>query len=222
MGVVETMHQWVPTERAIAPGPMGRGRLLETLSGRRPRDRLAECGAHHATALLLGQAIAPGPVDADTVGRGGDRLSDTGPMQVGTACAGRADPVFRCATRSGHFATPSRTVYGAYALPEETEEPQVPCPMPYGCSQDKRPALQPCGCAPRCVERAVPLWGTPKDGHAAAPTVHHPRWSTRATCLAKHGGAPGAYIDVAEAALGTADNRAALGDPVCITRCPAP
>ena len=36
MGLVETINQVVPTERAIAPGTIGLGMLLETLSGRRP------------------------------------------------------------------------------------------------------------------------------------------------------------------------------------------
>ena len=42
-----------------------------------------------------------------------------------------------------------------------------------------------------------------------------------ATFLAKPGVAPGAYIYVADAALVTEDNLAALGDTLCITRFPA-
>jgi transposase len=45
--------------------------------------------------------------------------------------------------------------------------------------------------------------------------------STIATFLGQHGVAPGAYIYVADAALGTADNLAALGDPRFIPRLPA-
>jgi hypothetical protein len=45
--------------------------------------------------------------------------------------------------------------------------------------------------------------------------------STLATFLGKHGVAPGAYIDVADAALVTEDNLAALGDTLFITRLPA-
>jgi transposase len=45
--------------------------------------------------------------------------------------------------------------------------------------------------------------------------------SNIATFLATHGVAPGAYIYVADAALVTEDNRAALGDPLFITRLPA-
>jgi hypothetical protein len=71
------------------------------------------------------------------------------------------------------------------------------------------------------VERAVPIWGTPADGNASDKTVHNTLLSNIATFLAQHGVAPGAYIDVADAALVTADNLAALGDTLFITRLPA-
>jgi hypothetical protein len=71
------------------------------------------------------------------------------------------------------------------------------------------------------VDRAVPLWGTPEDGHAAETPVHHTLWSTIATFLAQHGVAPGASIAVADAALVTADKRAARGATLCIPRFPA-
>lgn len=45
--------------------------------------------------------------------------------------------------------------------------------------------------------------------------------STIATFLGQHGVAPGAYIYVADAALVTEDNLAALGDTLFITRLPA-
>ena len=68
------------------------------------------------------------------------------------------------------------------------------------------------------VDRAVPLGGTPEEGNASEKTVHNPRLSSIATFLGQPGGAPGAYIDVAEAALVTADHLAALGAPLFLTR----
>ena len=76
-------------------------------------------------------------------------------------------------------------------------------------------------CATLCVDRAVPLWGTPEEGNTAEKTVKNPLFSHLATFLGKHGGAPGADISVAAAALGTAAHRAALGDTLCSTRFPA-
>jgi hypothetical protein len=72
------------------------------------------------------------------------------------------------------------------------------------------------------VDRAVPLWGTPHDGHASDQTVNNTLLSDSATCLAKHGVAPGAYLYVADAALVTEANLAALGDTLFISRLPAP
>lgn len=69
IGVVEAMHQWMPTEMAIDPGTIVLGMLLDTVSGRSPLYRRQECFTHQDTALLLGQAVAPEALQDDTVGR---------------------------------------------------------------------------------------------------------------------------------------------------------
>ena len=221
IGLVEVINQIVSTEMAIEPGTIVLGMLLDTLSGRSPLYRFEEFFAHHETALLLGKAIAPGACDDDTVGRGLERLYATGTMQVCTACAVRADQALHCDKRYVHFDTTSMTVYGDYALPEETAEPQVPFTMTYGDSKDKRLDLQRFVFATLCVDRAVPIGGTPEDGNASDKTVKNTFLSSSATCLGQHGGAPDAYISMADAALGTEDNLAALGAPLFITRLPA-
>jgi hypothetical protein len=221
MGLVEVINPVMPTAMDVDPGPMVLGLILETLSGRRPLYRLEACMAQHDTALLLGKAVPAEACKDDTGGRVLDRLYDTGTMKVCTACAVRADQVFGCDKRSVHFATTSVTVYGDYLPPEEAKEPTRPCRITSGDSQDKRPDLKPCVFSTLCVDRAVPLWGKPHDGQASETTVPHPLWSAMATVLAQHGGAPGASIDVADAALVTEANRAALGDPLFISRVPA-
>src|SRR6266849_7512082 len=115
IGVVEAINQVVPTERAIDPGTIVLGMILDTLSGRSPLYRLEEFLACQDTALLLGKAVAPSAFDDDTVGRVFDRLYDTGTMQVCTACAVRADQVLHCDKRSVHFDTTSVSVYGDYS-----------------------------------------------------------------------------------------------------------
>jgi transposase len=112
-------------------------------------------------------------------------------------------------------------VHGDSLPPEEAEEPAVPFRITYGSSKDKRPDLKPCVFSTLCVDRAVPLWGTPEDGKASDTTVHNTLLSDIATFLAQHGVAPGASIYVADAALVTEDNLAALGDTLFITRLPA-
>jgi len=221
IGLVETINQLVPTEMAIDPGTIVLGMILDTLSGRSPLYRLEEFFTHQDTALLLGQNIAPEAFNDDTVGRILERLYDVGTMKVFTACAVRADRVFGFDKRYVHFDTTSITVYGAYLPPEEAAEQEVPFRITYGYSKDKRPDLKQFVFATLCVDRAVPLWGAPEDGNASDKTVNNTLLSTIATFLGQHGVAPGAYIYVADAALVTAENLAALGDTLFITRLPA-
>jgi transposase len=206
---------------AIDPGTIVLGMILDTLSGRSPLYRLEEFFTHQDTALLLGKAVPTEVFQDDTVGRVLERLYDTGTMKVFTACAVRADRVFGFDKRYVHFDTTSITVYGDYLPPEEAEEQEAPFRITYGYSKDKRPDLKQCVLSTLCVDRAVPLWGKPEDGNASDKTVNNTVLSHIATFLATHRVAPGAYIYVADAALVTEDNLAALGDTLFITRLPA-
>jgi transposase len=120
-----------------------------------------------------------------------------------------------------HFDTTSVSVYGEYLPPEDQQEHEVPFTITHGYSKDKRPDLKQFVFATLCVDRAVPIWGTPEDGNASDKTVNNTLLSSIATFLGQHGVAPGAYIYVADAALVTEDNLAALGDTFFITRLPA-
>jgi transposase len=218
LGLVEVINQLVPTEMGVDPGTMVLGLVLDTLSGRSPLYRLEEFFAQHDTELLLGKALPAQAFNDDTVGRVLDRLYDIGTMLLFTACAVRADRVFGVDKRYLHFDTTSISVYGDYALPADQE---VPFTITYGYSKDKRPDLKQFVLATLCVDRAVPLWGKPYDGNASDKTVNNTLLSNLATFLAQHGVAPGAYIYVADAALVTEENLAALGDTFFISRLPA-
>ena len=221
IGVVEVINQLVPTEMAIDPGTIVLGMILDTLSGRSPLYRLEEFFTHQDTALLLGKAVPPETFQDDTVGRVLERLYAVGSMKIFTACAVRADQVYGLDKRYVHFDTTSISVYGDYRPPEEAEESVAPFRITYGYSKDKRPDLKQFVFSTLCVDRAVPLWGKPEDGNASDKTINNTLLSTIATFLATHGVAPGAYIYVADAALVTEDNLAALGDTLFITRLPA-
>src|SRR5262247_3190320 len=227
IGLVEMINQVVPTEMAVDPGTIVLGMILDTLSGRSPLYRLEEFFAYQDTALLLGQAIPPDAFNDDTVGRVLERLYETGTMKVFTACAVRADQAMHFDKRYVHFDTTSVSVYGAYLPPEpppqqaESQAQTVPFTITYGYSKDKRPDLKQFVFSTLCVDRAVPLWGKPEDGNASDKTINNTLLSTIATFLGQHGVAPGAYIYVADAALVTEDNLAALGDTRFITRLPA-
>jgi transposase len=224
IGVVEVINQLVPTEMGIDPGTIVLGMILDTLSGRSPLYRLEEFFAHQDTALLLGQALAPDAFNDDTVGRVLEHLYDVGTMKIFTACAVRADQAYGLDKQYVHFDTTSISVYGDY-LPLEGQPDQpvqaAPFTITHGYSKDKRPDLKQFVFSTLCVDRAVPLWGKPEDGNASDKTINNTLLSTIATFLGQHGVAPGAYIYVADAALVTEDNLAALGDTRFITRLPA-
>jgi len=224
IGLVEVINQVVPTEMEVDPGTIVLGMILDTLSGRSPLYRLEEFFTHQDTALLLGKAVAPEVFNDDTVGRILERLYDVGTMKIFTACAVRADQVYGLDKRYVHFDTTSLSVYGEYLPPAGPPDPQeqaVPFTITHGYSKDKRPDLKQFVFSTLCVDRAVPLWGKPEDGNASDKTVNNTVLSDIATFLSKHGVAPGAYIYVADAALVTEDNLAALGDTLFISRLPA-
>ena len=221
IGLVEVINQVVPTEMEVDPGTIVLGMILDTLSGRSPLYRLEEFCTHQDTALLLGKAVAPEVFNDDTVGRILERLYDVGTMKIFTACAVRADQVYGLDKRYVHFDTTSISVYGDYlplAGQPDPQEQAVPFTITHGYSKDKRPDLKQFVFSTLCVDRAVPLWGKPEDGNASDKTVNNTVLSDIATFLAKHGVSPGAYIYVADAALVSEDNLAALGDTLFITR----
>jgi transposase len=221
LGLVEMINQLVPTEMEVDPGTIVLGMILDTLSGRSPLYRLEDFFAQHDPELLLGKAITADAFNDDNVGRALDRLYEAGTMKLLTACAVRADRVFELHKRYVHFDTTSVSVYGDYRPPEDPQEQEVPFTITHGYSKDKRPDLKQFVLSTLCVDRAVPIWGKPDDGNASDKAINTTILSEIARLLAQHGVQPGAYIYIADAALVTADNLAALGDTLFISRLPA-
>lgn len=218
IGLVEAVNELVPTDMEVDPGTIVLGMILDTLSGRSPLYRLEECFAQHDTELLLGKALPPHAFNDDTVGRVLDRLYTVGTMKLFTACAVGADQVFGFDKQYVHFDTTSRSVHGDYLLPEDQE---VPFTITHGYSKDKRPDLKQFVLSTLCVDRAVPLLGKIEDGNASDKRVNNTILSDMATFMAHHGVAPGAYIYIADAAMITEENLAAVGNTRFISRLPA-
>src|SRR5919199_206480 len=218
LGLVSLINHYVPTEMNVDAGTIVLGLVLDTLSGRSPLYRLEEFFAHQDTELLLGKAIPPQAFNDDTVGRVLDRLYDVGTTRLFTACAVRASMRFGLERRYVHFDTTSRSVWGDYQYAETQD---LPFQMTYGYSKDKRPDLKQFVLSTLCVDRAVPIWGKPEDGNASDKTLNATLLSEIAQLLAQYGVQPGAYIYMADAALVTEDNLAALRDTLFITRLPA-
>ena len=218
LGLVSLINHYVPTEMGVDAGTVVLAMVLDTLSGRSPLYRLEECFAQQDTELLLGKAVPPQALNDDTAGRVLDRLYDFGTMRLFTACAVRATTRFGLERRYVHFDTTSRSVWGDYHFAETQD---LPFQVTYGYSKDKRPDLKQFVLSTLCVDRAVPIWGKPEYGNASDKTLNTTLLSEIAALLAQYGVQPGAYIYIADAALVTEDNLAALGDTLFITRLPA-
>jgi len=218
LGLVSLINHYVPTEMDVDAGTIVLGLVLDTLSGRSPLYRLEEFFAHQDTELLLGKALPPQAFTDDTVGRVLDRLYDFGTMRLFTDCAVRAATRFDLERRYVHFDTTSRSVWGDYQFAATQD---LPFQVTYGYSKDKRPDLKQFVFSTLCVDRAVPIWGKPEDGNASDKTLNTTLLSEITQRLARYGVQPGAYIYIADAALVTADNLAALRDTLFITRLPA-
>ena len=218
LGLVSLINHYVPTAMGVDAGTVVLGLVLDTLSGRSPLYRLEEFFAQQDTELLLGKAVPPHALNDDTVGRVLDHLYDFGTMRLFTACAVRAAMRFGLERRYVHFDTTSRSVWGDYQF---AETQALPFQVTYGYSKDKRPDLKQFVLSTLCVDRAVPIWGKPEDGNASDKTLNTTLLSEIAHLLAQYGVQPGAYIYIADAALVTEDNLAALRDTLFITRLPA-
>jgi transposase len=218
LGLVSLINHYVPTEMDIDAGTVVLALVLDTLRGRSPLYRLEEFFASQDTELLLGKAVPPHALNDDTVGRVLDRLYDMGTIKLVTVCAVRAVTRFGLERRYVHFDTTSQSVWGEYQFAEEQD---LPFQVTYGYSKEKRPDLKQFVLSTLCVDRAVPMWGKPEDGNASDKTLNTTLLSELAQLLARHGVAAGAYIYIADAALVTEDNLAALEDTLFITRLPA-
>jgi transposase len=180
---------------------------------------LEESFAQQDTAMLLGQPVSPQAFNDDAVGRVLDRLYDFGTMKLFTACAVRAAARFGLERRYVHFDTTSRSVWGDSQFAEEQD---LPFQVTYGYSKEKRPDLKQFVLSTLCVDRAVPIWGKPEDGNASDKTLNTTLLSEIAQLLARYGVQPGAYIYIADTALVTEDNLAALRDTCSSPAYPPP
>src|ERR671937_718252 len=218
LGLVSLINHYVPTDMEVDAGTVVLAMVLDTLSGRSPLYRLEEFFAQQDTALLLGKTVPPQALNDDTAGRVLDRIYDFGTMRLFTACAVRAATRFGLERRYVHFDTTSHSVWGDYQFAETQD---LPFQVTYGYSKDKRPDLKQFILSTLCVDRAVPIWGKVDDGNASDKALNTTLLSQIAQLLAQYGVQPGAYIYIADSALVTEANLAALGDTLFITRLPA-
>jgi len=221
LGVGELLNDLVESEMKVEPGVMFLGMLLDTLSGRTPLYRLEEFFETQDTELLLGKPIEAKSFNDDNVGRFLDKLYETGTMKLFTEIAKRAVERFGISCQHVHFDTTSVSVFGAYSSEPQREE-GLPYAITYGHSKDHRADLKQFLIAMLCVERNVPIFGSPEDGNGSDKTINNEILTAISSRMAAFGLAEGAFIYIADSALITKDNLQAIGDDILfISRLPA-
>jgi transposase len=221
LGVVEVLNDLVASEMDVEPGVMFLGMILDTLSGRSPLYRVEEFFETQDTELLLGRPIEAKRFNDDNVGRFLDKLYETGTMKIFTEIAKRAVDRFGLSCRHVHFDTTSVSVFGAYSGALQREE-GLPYEITYGHSKDHRADLKQFLIAMLCIERNVPIFGSPEDGNGSDKTINNAILTAISSRMAAFGLSEGAFIYIADSALITEDNLKAMGDAILfISRLPA-
>jgi len=213
LGVVELLNDLVESEMDVEPGLMFLGMVLDTLSGRSPLYRLEEFFRNQDTELLLGKPIEAKRFNDDNVGRFLDKVYETGTMKVFTEIAKRAVERFDISCRHVHFDTTSVSMFGAYTGQPQREE-GVPYEITYGHSKDHRADLKQFVISMLCVERNVPIFGSPEDGNGSDKTLNTGILTAISSHMATFGVSEGAFIYIADSALITEDNLKTIGDDI--------
>jgi transposase len=190
----------VDSQMELPPGEAVLAMVLDTLSGRTPLYRLKEFLSEKDTELLLGTAIDAQQFSDYNLGRVLDKIYDTGAQSIFSQLSQNAINRFSINSNNVHFDTTSISVYGDYVLSGE------PFKITHGHSKDHRPDLKQFLISMLCVDRNIPIMGTPKDGNASDKTVNNELLTNISKHMAKHGLAPGAFVYVADSAFVTGDN----------------
>jgi transposase len=170
--------------------------------------------------LLLGKQVSPGAFNDSTLGRALDALYECGAGQLFSQVALAAAAAFPAELdlRHLHFDTTSVSVWGEYAAREADDAEGLH--LTYGYSKDLRPDLKQFLLQMLCAGRNIPILGGCADGNASDKTVNNAVLTRLSACMAKHGLAEGAFVYVADAAMVSPANLAAVGENLFITRLP--
>jgi transposase len=220
MGLVARINAAVPSEMAVDLGSVVKLLVLDTLCGRSPLYRLERFAASVDTGLLLGREVSPSAFNDTTLGRALDALYERGTEQLFSQIAYAATLAFPLEVdrRHLHFDTTSVSVWGEYATREDAGPQELN--ITHGYSKDLRPDLKQFLVQMLCCHRNIPVLGGCADGNASDKTINNAVLTNLSKYLARHGLAPGAFVYIADAAMVTPQNLAALGENLFITRLP--
>jgi len=200
--LIDTVDTIVDTQMELSPGVTVLAMVLDSLSGRSPLYRLKEFFHEQDTELLLGAEVSPEHFCDHNLGRVMDKIYETGTQKIFSAIAKNAVDAFGVDTRKVNFDTTSISVWGDYDVGSE------PFDITYGYSKDKRPDLKQFLVSMLCVDRSIPILGSPKDGNASDKTINNEVLTSISKHMARFGLKPGAFVYVADSAFVTGDNLA--------------
>jgi len=202
INLVDTINTMVDSQMQLPPGEAVLAMVLDTLSGRTPLYRLKEFFQEKDTELLLGSTIDPEHFSDHNLGRVLDKIYDTGAQAIFSQLSQNAIQRFSINANNVHFDTTSISVYGDYVISGE------PFKITHGHSKDHRPDLKQFLISMLCVDRNIPIVGSPKDGNASDKTINNELLTNISKHMARHGLKPGAFVYVADSAFVTKANLA--------------
>lgn len=219
LGVTALVDTEVDSPQNISSGQVVAGMVMDTLAGRSPLYKLHEFFIGQDTALIFGKDLRPEDFNDNNVGKVLDNIHAYGASKLFSQIAWQASQRYDLDTRFLHYDTTSVSVYGEYE--PYVEETEGTIAITHGHSKDKRPDLKQFMIEALCVKGSVPLLGAVLSGNTSDKKANNAELSRVASHLKKHGLDPAAYIYIADSALVSADNLAALHALLFITRLPA-
>lgn len=220
LGLVELVDRMVPTQMDLRPGLVVQAMVLDVLSGRTPLNRVEHFLATQDVELLLGEAVAAHAFSDTNLARSLDAMFAAGTSKIVTELGIKATSTFCLDTSAASYDTTSTSVWGEYRQCESQQPPPGPL-VTYGHSKDQHPELKQFMTELLCVDRGVPVFGRTLDGNSSDKTSNNHILSRISEIMAKNGLGPGAFVYVADSAMVTEKNLAALGANRFISRLPA-
>ena len=220
LGLVELVDRMVPTQMEVRPGLVVQAMVLDVLSGRTPLYRVEHFIATQDVELLLGEAVPAHAFSDTNLARSLDAMFAAGTSKIVTELGIRATSAFRLDAGAVSYDTTSTSVWGEYRECESEQPPPGPLVV-HGHSKDHHPELKQFMTELLCVDRGVPIFGRTLDGNSSDKTSNNQILSRISRIMAKHGLGPGAFVYVADSAMVTENNLAAMGQNRFVSRLPA-
>lgn len=220
LGLVELVDRMVPTQMAVRPGLVVQAMVLDVLSGRTPLYRVEHFLSTQDVELLLGEAVPSHSFSDTNLARSLDAMFAAGTSKIVTELGIRATLTFGLDASAVSYDTTSTSVWGEYRECESEQPPPGPLVV-HGHSKDHHPELKQFMTELLCVDRGVPIFGRTLDGNSSDKTSNNHILSRISQIMAKNGLGPGAFVYVADSAMVTEKNLAAMRPNRFITRLPA-